>query len=71
LWWDSSLKNNNLENNYSHSHDMNLSNAFKTGIAVNIGLIIVEATCGYFSNSMILIAWDGHNFSNVLAIIFA
>jgi len=48
-----------------------LSNAFKTGIAVNILFIIFEAFYGFLSNSMALIADAGHNLSDVLALIFS
>ena len=57
--------------NHSHSYDINLGNAFKIGISINIIFIIVEATYGIFSNSMALVADAGHNFSDVLALVFA
>jgi len=60
-----------MEHDHSHSHDMNWGNAFKTGIALNIIFIVVEALYGYFSNSMALIADAGHNLSDVLALAFS
>jgi cobalt-zinc-cadmium efflux system protein len=60
-----------MEYNYSRNLGLNLNNAFKTGIAINIVFILVEAFFGYFSNSMALIADAGHNFSDVLALVFA
>lgn len=60
-----------MEHNHSHSHDMNLGNAFKIGISINIVFIIVEASYGFFSNSMALVADAGHNLSDVLALVFS
>jgi cobalt-zinc-cadmium efflux system protein len=58
---------------YKHTHNQNikLSNAFKTGIIINILFVIAEALSGYFSNSMALIADAGHNLSDVLALVFS
>jgi len=60
-----------MEHNHNHSHDINLSHAFKLGIAINIIYILVEATCGFLSNSMALVADSGHNLSDVLALGFS
>jgi cobalt-zinc-cadmium efflux system protein len=60
-----------MEHNHSHNNDMNLGNAFKIGIAINIIFVAVEALSGYFSNSMALIADAGHNLSDVLALVFS
>jgi cobalt-zinc-cadmium efflux system protein len=60
-----------MEHDHSHSHDMNWGSAFKTGIALNIIFIVIEALYGYFSNSMSLIADAGHNLSDVLALAFS
>ena len=60
-----------MEHNHSHNNDINLSNAFKTGIAINIIFVTIEALYGYLSNSMALIADAGHNLSDVLALIFS
>jgi cobalt-zinc-cadmium efflux system protein len=60
-----------MEHNHSHRHDINLGNAFKTGITINIIFISVEALFGFFSNSMALIADAGHNLSDVLALTFS
>lgn len=58
---------------YSHSHNDNIKsgNAFKIGITINILFVIAEAMAGYISNSMALIADAGHNFSDVLALVFS
>lgn len=60
-----------MEHNHSRSHDINLGNAFKIGISINIVFIIVEAIYGFFSNSMALVADAGHNLSDVLALVFS
>ncbi len=60
-----------MEHNHPHSLDMNLGNAFKIGITINIVFVIVEASYGFFSNSMALVADAGHNLSDVLALVFS
>jgi cobalt-zinc-cadmium efflux system protein len=60
-----------MEHNHSNKRDINLGNAFKAGITINIIFIIVEALFGFFSNSMALIADAGHNLSDVLALVFS
>jgi cobalt-zinc-cadmium efflux system protein len=60
-----------MEHDHFHTNDLKLGNAFKTGITLNILFIIAEALSGYFSNSMALIADAGHNFSDVLALVFS
>jgi cobalt-zinc-cadmium efflux system protein len=60
-----------MEHNHSNNHDINLGNAFKAGITINIIFISIEALFGFFSNSMALIADAGHNLGDVLALIFS
>ena len=60
-----------MEHNHSHSSNINLGNAFKIGISINIVFIIIEASYGFLSNSMALVADAGHNLSDVLALIFS
>ncbi|MFA4853130.1 MAG: cation diffusion facilitator family transporter [Bacteroidales bacterium] len=60
-----------MEHNHSHNNDINLSNAFKIGITINIIFVTIEALFGYLSNSMALIADAGHNLSDVLALAFS
>lgn len=60
-----------MEHNHSHNQDMNMGNAFKIGISVNIIFIVLETFYGFFSNSMALVADAGHNFSDVLALVFS
>lgn len=55
---------------HNHTAD-NIGNAFKTGITVNIVFIVLEVIFGLVSNSMALLADAGHNFSDVLALVFS
>ncbi len=45
--------------------------AFAIGIVLNTGFVIVEATYGFLSGSMALVADAGHNLSDVLALMLA
>jgi len=60
-----------LEHNHTYIHNINLGNAFKISITINIIFIALEAFYGFFSNSMALVADAGHNFSDVLALVFS
>ena len=60
-----------MEHNHSHSSNINLGNAFKIGISINIVFIIIEASYGFLSNSMALVPDAGHNLSDVLALVFS
>lgn len=60
-----------MEFNHSHNPAINLGNAFKTGIAINIIFIAIEVTFGFLSNSMALVADAGHNLSDVLALVLS
>lgn len=55
-----------------HSHaPADFSTAFLIGIGLNTAFVIAEATFGYLSNSMALVADAGHNLSDVLGLIVA
>ena len=60
-----------MEYNHSNNQDINLGNAFRISITINIIFIVMEAFYGFFSNSMALVADAGHNFSDVLALVFS
>jgi cobalt-zinc-cadmium efflux system protein len=60
-----------MEHNHFQNNNTELSNAFKTGLAINIIFVGCEGLFGYFSNSMALIADAGHNLSDVLALVFS
>jgi cobalt-zinc-cadmium efflux system protein len=55
-----------------HTHaPADFGNAFKLGIGLNLGFVIVEAAAGLLYNSMALLADAGHNLSDVLALVLA
>jgi cobalt-zinc-cadmium efflux system protein len=60
-----------MEHILHHNQTDKIGDAFKIGIAINIIFIILEVFYGFFSNSMALLADAGHNFSDVLALIFS
>ncbi len=58
---------------YEHSvrTDTSYTRAFRTGIVLNILFVIAEAISGKISNSMALVSDAGHNFSDVLVLVFS
>jgi cobalt-zinc-cadmium efflux system protein len=60
-----------MEHSHSYNSSKDLSNVFKIGISLNILYIIIEVISGIRSNSMALIADAGHNFSDVLVLVFS
>lgn len=61
-----------MEHNHSHSHQpLNYNKAFIIGITLNVLYILVEVFYGLMINSMALLADAGHNFSDVLGLLFA
>jgi cobalt-zinc-cadmium efflux system protein len=60
-----------MEFQHSHNQNIKLGNAFKTGIAINVLFVAIEAFAGFYSNSMALVADAGHNLSDVLALVFS
>jgi cobalt-zinc-cadmium efflux system protein len=55
-----------------HTHaPADFGSAFKLGIGLNLGFVIVEAAAGLLYNSMALLADAGHNLSDVLALVLA
>lgn len=57
---------------HGHSHaPTDFGNAFLIGIILNTGFVVIEATYGWLSGSMALIADAGHNLSDVLALMLA
>jgi len=60
-----------MEQSHSDNKNINLGNTFKLGITINIVFIVIETMVGLLSNSMALVADAGHNFSDVLALIFS
>jgi cobalt-zinc-cadmium efflux system protein len=60
-----------MEHQHSISGNIGLGKAFKLGILINIAFIILEVGYGLLSNSMALIADAGHNFGDVLTLVFS
>ena len=52
-----------------HHHHEDYSRAFAIGIALNVGIVLLEATYGFLADSMALIADAGHNLSDVLGLV--
>jgi cobalt-zinc-cadmium efflux system protein len=53
---------------HGHGHPADYGPAFAAGIVLNLAFVAVEATYGWWANSMALIADAGHNLSDVLAL---
>jgi cobalt-zinc-cadmium efflux system protein len=60
-----------MELNHTGIVENSVSKAFKTGIAINIIFVAIEAGSGFLANSMALVADAGHNLSDVLALAFS
>ena len=61
---------------HSHQHNhnevpKNINSAFKIGIILNVGFVIVEFVYGIIYNSLALMADAGHNLSDVLGLLIA
>lgn len=57
---------------HGHGHaPADFGRAFAIGIALNTAFVVVEATYGFLSGSMALVADAGHNLSDVLALVLA
>jgi cobalt-zinc-cadmium efflux system protein len=57
---------------HAHSHaPADFGTAFAIGIALNTLFVVIEATFGFLSNSLALVADAGHNLSDVLGLLIA
>ena len=57
---------------HHHSHELtSLNKAFIVGIMLNVLFVVAEATAGWVSNSMGLLADAGHNLSDVASLLLA
>jgi cobalt-zinc-cadmium efflux system protein len=64
---------------HAHSHDhphphlaaQGLRSAYALGVGLNVAFVVFEATFGFLSDSMALIADAGHNLSDVLGLLLA
>ena len=62
----------NHANGHGHSHaPADFGRAFAIGVVLNSAFVVVEATYGFLSGSMALVADAGHNLSDVLALMLA
>src|SRR5438105_1033725 len=48
-----------------------LNARFRMAIAMNVTIVVLETVFGFLSHSIALIADAGHNFADVLALVFA
>jgi len=60
-----------LAHDHQHTPLGHIGNAFKAGIALNVIFIVLEVIYGFLSNSMALVSDAGHNFSDVVALVFS
>jgi cobalt-zinc-cadmium efflux system protein len=60
-----------MEHSHQHPTPNNYNIAFGVGTALNIIFVIVEATFGFLSDSLALIADAGHNLGDVLALLLS
>src|SRR5688572_19108699 len=60
---------------HDHQHHHSLppggTSAFAIGVALNAVFVLIEATFGFFSGSLALLADAGHNLSDVLGLLLA
>jgi cobalt-zinc-cadmium efflux system protein len=56
---------------HDHSAPSSKGRAFAIGVALNLGFVVVEVIYGVLSHSLALLADAGHNFSDVIALLFA
>src|SRR5205085_4108484 len=54
---------------HAHHHSNDFSRAVAIGIAINVGLVVLELVFGLLANSMALISDAGHNLSDVLGLV--
>ena len=60
------------DHSHRHSHGpASHGAAFAIGVALNLAFVVVEATYGFLSGSMALVADAGHNLSDVLSLALA
>jgi cobalt-zinc-cadmium efflux system protein len=71
---DHDHKHEHKHGHHHHHHDhgpKNYNKAFIIGISLNFIFVLIEATYGYFSESLALIADAGHNLSDVAGLLMA
>ena len=73
---DHGINNGHAGHHHHHHHQhtidkSSLNTAFKLGIALNVGFVIVEAIFGFIYGSMGLLSDAGHNLSDVFALVLS
>ncbi len=56
---------------HTHGPGPDYNRAFAIGVTLNLAFVVVEATFGFLSGSMALVADAGHNLSDVLGLLLA
>jgi len=56
---------------HGHAHAADMGRAFALGVALNLGFVVAEVAFGLWADSLALLADAGHNFSDVLGLLFA
>jgi len=56
---------------HHHATPTNLTRAFLIGITINIVFVLIEASAGFYINSLSLLSDAGHNLSDVFSLILA
>jgi cobalt-zinc-cadmium efflux system protein len=54
--------------NHSHAAPTSVNSAFYIGIGLNLLFVVIEATTGFFTNSLALLGDAGHNLSDVFSL---
>lgn len=65
------------DHTHSHSHDhahhhvpAHINKAFVIGIGLNMAIVLVEVIIGFWQHSLALLTDAGHNFSDVISLVF-
>ncbi|MCW3085412.1 MAG: hypothetical protein JWP12_2778 [Bacteroidetes bacterium] len=60
------------DHSHGHHHHVpkNINRAFKLGIALNMGFVLLEVAAGFWKHSLALLTDAGHNFSDVVSLLF-
>ncbi|MCE2965569.1 MAG: cation diffusion facilitator family transporter, partial [Alphaproteobacteria bacterium] len=56
---------------HDHSHGAGYGRAFKIGLTLNLGFVVIEAAVGLSIDSLALIADAGHNLGDVMGLLLA
>lgn len=69
---DSHVHGDHGHSGHGHSHaPASFDSAFRIGITLNVGFVVLEAIYGFTANSMALLADAGHNLSDVFGLLMA